>query len=311
MSSKHYNISVIIPTLNGEATLASFFDALKRQTVQPDEILVGDSCSDDATVDICIGNGAQITSIPREEFDHGGTRSLLTQKAKGEIVVFFTQDAILANPDGLELLIRPLVESQNVACSYGRQLPSNGSGVIAAHLRSFNYPPISSTRSYSDRVRYGLKTVFISNSFAAYKKEQLEEVGFFKNGLIFGEDTCTLGRLLLAGHKVAYVSEATVYHSHNYTIKQEFKRSFDIGVLHRSESWLLDTYGKAEGIGTQYIRSVFGMLWREKKYLLMSDCVMRSLCKFCGYKLGKAYNTIPATLRPHCSLHKLWWQRNG
>lgn len=310
MNSNHQAISVIIPTLNGEKSLVPFFDALNNQTIQPDEILVGDSCSDDATVEICVANGAVITSIPREEFDHGGTRTLLAQKATGEIVVFFTQDAILVEPDGIERLVRPLLDSDQIACSYGRQLPSNGAEAIAAHLRGFNYPQVSSVRDYNDRIRYGLKTVFISNSFAAYKKEQLEEVGFFKNGLIFGEDTCTLGRLLLNGHQVAYVSEAAVYHSHNYTMTQEFKRSFDIGVLHRSESWLLDTYGKAEGIGTQYIRSVFFMLWRDKKYLLILDCIIRTLCKFTGYKLGKSYTSIPAALRPRCSLHKLWWQKN-
>jgi rhamnosyltransferase len=310
MNSKRQTISVIIPTLNGEQTLVRFFEALKNQTLQPDEIVVGDSCSDDATVAICAENGAAVITIAREEFDHGGTRTLLAQKAKGEVVVFFTQDAILAEPDGIERLVQPLLQSDLIACSYGRQLPSKGAGPIAAHLREFNYPPESSVRNFSDRMRYGLKTVFISNSFAAYKKEPLESVGYFKNGLIFGEDTCTLGRLLLKGYQVAYISDAAVYHSHNYTMGEEFKRSFDIGVLHRSESWLGDTYGRAEGIGTDYIRSVFFTLWRDKKYFLMVDCIIRTLCKFTGYKLGKSYTSIPAALRPRCSLHKLWWQKN-
>lgn len=310
MTNKNQTISVIIPTLNGEQTLAGFFDALRKQTVQPDEILVGDSCSDDATVEICAANGAAVVTVAREEFDHGGTRTMLAQKAKGEIVVFFTQDAILAEPDGIERLVQPLLLSNQVACSYGRQLPGTGSGVIAAHLREFNYPPVSAVREYSDRTRYGLKTIFISNSFAAYKKAPLAAVGFFKNGLIFGEDTCTLGRLLQSGYKVAYISEATVYHSHNYTMREEFKRSFDIGVLHRSESWLLDTYGRAEGVGTQYVRSLFFTLWQNKKYMLMVDCIIRTLCKFTGYTLGKSYIRIPAAMRPHCSLQKLWWQKN-
>lgn len=310
MSNNYPSISVIIPTFNGEKSLVRFFDALKTQTVQPDEILVGDSCSDDASVEICAAYGAKITTIPRGEFDHGGTRTKLAKMSRGDIIVFFTQDAILADQDGINRLISPLLESSQIACSYGRQLPSDGAAVIPAHLRSFNYPPVSNVRDYSDRIHHGLKTVFISNSFAAYKKDQLEAVGFFKNGLIFGEDTCTLGRLLMEGYQVAYISEAAVYHSHNYSLFEEFKRSFDIGVLHKSESWLLETYGKAEGIGKQYIRSVFNMLWQERKYLLMVECFFRSICKFTGYKLGKAYTGIPAALRPCLSLHKLWWQKH-
>ncbi|HSL40477.1 MAG TPA: glycosyltransferase family 2 protein, partial [Desulforhopalus sp.] len=136
-----------------------------------------------------------------------------------------------------------------------------------AHLRLFNYPPQSSIRSHADRERFGLKTVFVSNSFAAYRRGPLEEVGYFKNTLIFGEDTCTLGRLLLAGYRVAYVSEAAVYHSHNYSLVEEFRRSFDIGVLHSTEKWLLATYGRAEGVGGRYVRSVLNMLSREKNII--------------------------------------------
>jgi rhamnosyltransferase len=305
------SISVIIPTLNGEKTLPEFFGALKMQSVQPDEILVVDSSSNDNSVEICRANGANIVTISRAEFDHGGTRTTLAKESTGEIIVFFTQDAILATRDALELLIAPLLENKDIACSCGRQLPRKNASVIASHLRFFNYPPKSSVRGYEDRHKFGLKTIFISNSFAAYKKEQLKEVRYFKNGLIFGEDTCTLGRLLVAGHRVAYVSEAAVYHSHNYAIIDEFKRSFDIGVLHSSEQWLMDTYGTAEGVGATYIRSVFSMLFRERKFLLMIDCFIRSACKFAGYKLGRSYRKLPGTIRPALSMHKLWWQKHN
>lgn len=303
------SISAIIPTLNGAETLGEFFAALKRQHVQPDEILVGDSESDDRTVEICRSAGAQIITVSRTGFDHGGTRTELTKLAHGQIVVFFTQDAILATRDALELLLAPLLRSPLVACSYGRQLPEKNASPVARHLRSFNYPQESFIRRYADRQQYGLKTVFISNSFAAYKKEPLAEVEYFKNGLIFGEDTCTLGRLLAAGHEVAYVGEAAVYHSHNYSLADEFRRSFDIGVLHSSEKWLLDTYGQAEGVGVKYVRSLFAMLVQERRYALFPDCLLRNVLKMIGYKLGRSYQQIPAAWRPVLSMHRLWWQK--
>lgn len=302
------HISVIIPTLNGEGTLEHFFVALKRQHLQASEVLVVDSSSADRSVEIAREYGAEVISIARSEFDHGGTRTMLARQAKGDFLVFFTQDAILASRDALQLLVTPLQDG-TVACSYGRQLPNIDASPVAAHLRLFNYPPESLQRAYDDRSRYGLKTIFISNSFAAYRKDRLEEVGYFKNGLIFGEDTCTLGRILAAGHKVAYVGEAAVYHSHNYTMRAELRRSFDIGVLHSREKWLLDTYGQAEGVGAQYVRSAVKDLLGAKHYLLIPDCLLRSMVKLIGYKLGRSYKILPATWRPVLSMNRLWWKR--
>lgn len=59
--------------------------------------------------------------------------------------------------------------------------------------------------------------------------------------MIFGEDTIAAAMLLQGGKKIAYVSDAEAYHSHNYTVGQEFKRYFDIGVLHSTENWILQS----------------------------------------------------------------------
>ena len=162
MSNKNSNpsISVIIPTFNGAATLGEFFAALKRQHVQPDEILVCDSSSEDTTVAICRAAGANVHIIDKAAFDHGGTRTSLAKLAKGEILVFFTQDAILATRDALNLLIAPLLLHDQVVCAYGRQLPGKDASPVAAHLRLFNYPPQSMVRDFSDRYRHGLKDNF-------------------------------------------------------------------------------------------------------------------------------------------------------
>lgn len=304
---KQHKISVIIPTLNGEATLPDFFAALLMQDLVVDEVLVGDSASEDSTVEICIEHGARVVSIPRNEFDHGGTRTLLATKATGDVLVYFTQDAVLSSPDALRKLITPLMENGIVCCVYGRQLPSPGASLLAAHLRSFNYPGESEIRSFSDRTQYGLKTVFVSNSFSAYKKGPLAAVGYFKNGLIFGEDTCTLGRLLKEGGNVYYASEAAVYHSHNYNYSEEFRRSFDIGVLHSAEKWLLETYGNAEGVGRIYVRSALAEILSQKKYTVVFDWILRTTVKFVGYKLGRSYKTLPNSVCSSLSLNRRWW----
>jgi rhamnosyltransferase len=303
--------SVIIPTRNGGRVLREFFSALRLQTLQPTAVIVGDSMSDDDTVDICRENGATVYPIDLHAFDHGGTRSLLTKKAPTEIVVFFTQDAILADREAVSRLLVPLAGDRTLSCCYGRQLPRIDANPISAHLRLFNYPERADVRTFADRNRLGIRTIFISNSFAAYRKSDLAAAGYFKNGLIFGEDTCTLGRLLQAGGKVMYVADAQVYHSHNYSWLEEFRRSFDIGVLHQSEKWLLATYGLAENVGARYVRELFASLWQQGKYGWMLDAAVRSAGKFAGYKLGRNFDKIPIIVRPTLSMHRRWWQGEG
>ena len=45
-------VSIAIATYNGARFLCEQLDSLYSQTVQPDEIIVSDDCSNDGTVDI-------------------------------------------------------------------------------------------------------------------------------------------------------------------------------------------------------------------------------------------------------------------
>ncbi len=303
-----FSVSVIIPTLNGGESLRELLAGLSIQTVLPDEILVIDSQSNDNTVEVAKIYGAQVLPIERASFDHGTTRSMAARVAKGDILVYFTQDVVPAHRRLLELLISPLLGSDSVAVSYGRQLPAFDADEISAHLRQFNYRDTSCLRTFEDRELLGLETVFISNSCAAYRKQKLAEVNYFKNGLIFGEDTCAAGRLLEKKYKIAYAADALVYHSHNYEWHEEFCRYFDIGVFHTDEAWLLKTYGGAADRGRQYVRSGIAHLYRLGFYGLIGDFVVRVALKFIGYHLGRHYKILPARLVPKMSMNKSYWR---
>jgi len=302
-------ITAIIPTLNGGDTFRHLLVGLASQTLAIDELLVVDSSSDDDTTAIALEFGARVISIAREDFDHGSTRSMAAKESKGDYLLYFTQDAVPEDNNVVEMLLAPLLQDENIALSYGRQLANPDATLFAKTLRLFNYPKESETRSFADKEQRGLKTVFVSNSCAAYRKKTLAEVGFFADGLIFGEDTCVAGKLLTAGYTMVYVAEAAVFHSHNYSIGEEFHRSFDIGVLHHTESWLLTTYGKAEGEGLKYIKFEFSSIIKKRKYQLIPAFFCRNLAKFSGYKLGSMYYALPQWLAPKLSMNKTWWSR--
>ena len=300
------SISVIVPTYQAHKYLGKLLEKLKIQTIDF-ELLIIDSSSTDDTVKIAQEYTDHIIIIPQSEFDHGGTRTKAAQIASGEIIVFLTQDALPVATDTVEEIIS-IFTHPSVGAAYGRQIPYSDTSIFGKHLRNFNYPKISHRRSLEDREKYGIKTVFLSDSFAAYRREALKKIEWFKDGLISSEDSYAGAKMLLAGYTLAYVAEAEVFHSHSYSIREEFKRYFDIGVFYNREKWILEKFGRAEGEGGKYVKSEFHYLLQNKKYLKIPEFFIRNGMKYLGYKLGQNYQHLPQNLIGKMSMHSLWWE---
>ncbi len=294
--------------MNGGELFSEVLAGIGRQKIDLEyELLVYDSCSTDDTVARAKACGAEVVSVRREDFDHGGTRSMAAQNAQGDILVFMTQDAVPENDTALEKLVVPLMEREDVVAVYGRQLPAPDADLFAEHLRLHNYPDRSYVRCWQDRYTYGFRTVFISNSFAAYRRDVLAAHGFFPEKQLFGEDTCAVANLLENGYCVAYMSEARVFHSHNYSLIQDFRRYFDIGVFHTCNSNMLKNFGSPTGAGKNFVRSEIAFLCRQGQYHRLAESILRSGAKFVAYQLGKRYKKLPKQLPPFLSLHRRWW----
>jgi rhamnosyltransferase len=133
-------ISLIIPTLNAGNSFKILLQSIKKQSLTPDQVIVIDSESDDATADIAREYGCIVISIRRQDFNHGSTRQLGVEQTDAEIVVFLTQDAILASADSLKNLIE-CFNDPAVGAAYGRQLPHYHSLPIGAHARLLSSLP--------------------------------------------------------------------------------------------------------------------------------------------------------------------------
>ena len=300
-------LSVVVPTLDAAAYWPSFSPALLK-CVQPEQVLILDSESTDGTPDLARGLGFAVKSVARKEFNHGTTRQLAVELLQeSEILVFLTQDAILTSPDAISKLHDAFADPK-VGAAYGRQLPRLGAGAIETHARDFNYPATSHLRDLVSRETLGFKTIFISNSFAAYRRTALVEIGGFPARVIFGEDTITAAKLLLADYTIAYVANATVRHSHRYTWTQEFKRYFDIGVLHSREGWLLREFGRAGGEGKRFVFSELHHLW-ESDPSEIPTAIVRTGLKLLGYRLGRLEARIPVDVKRSLSMHAQFWDQ--
>ena len=242
-------VSVIIPTLNAGKELPVLLNELHKQRHLVDEIIVVDSASTDDTNDICREDETvTLMAIEREDFDHGRTRDMALKQAAGEIVVFMTQDAVPANDCFIGNLIAPLSEPQ-VAVSTGRQLPKADATKMEHLVRSFNYPERSHVRSGEDIEAMGIKAFFTSDVCAAYRKDIYCSLGGFCYPVKTNEDMFYAATALKHGYKVAYAADALVYHSHNYTLREQYKRNYTQGYeIEKHRNLIGDVSQESEGV---------------------------------------------------------------
>ena len=301
------DISVIIPTLNASSNLQNIFNSILTSTIKPCDVIIIDSSSDDDTVSIALQNNAKVVKIAREEFNNGLTRSAAAHLAQGDILIFLTQDVLPANQYFLERLIYPIIVESDIGASYGRQIPCHHTGKLSAFDRMYNYPSISRIKGKDDVGDLGIKTVFLSNSFAAYRRVLWDELGGFPC-LIFAEDVYMAATMIRKGYRIAYVSEAQVYHSHDYTLKQEFKRYFDIGVFYGREDWIIKLCSRAESEGIRFMAKQLKYIVSEGYITLLPKLVLRNVLRYIGYQLGLKERLIPLKVKINISMHKNFWR---
>lgn len=299
-------IALVVPTFNPSQLWPQWLAAVQMQRLTASCVVV-DSSSTDGTDFASLPKGFIYQRIPATSFNHGGTRNLALKQfpAQTDVVVFMTQDALLADADSLQKLVSAF-DDPTIACAFGRQLPHADASALAAHARLFNYPDASRVVSVADKDRLGLKTCFMSNSFAAYRVADLKAVGEFPSNVILGEDMAVTARLLLAGKRVAYQADACVYHSHNYTPLEDFRRYFDTGVFHASEQWLLEAFGGASGEGLRFVKSELRYLLKHAPWMVPS-ALLRTVLKLLGYRLGRLEAYLPLWFKRLCSMHRGYW----
>lgn len=304
-------VNLYIPTLNAGSGISEVVDGIRAQTYPINRLIVIDSGSTDETLKHFQSIPHQLITIDKKDFDHGGTRHMAIEAyPDGEIFVLLTQDAILENKDALEKIVDAFRSNTKLGMCYGRQLPHRNAKVLESHSRLFNYPAKSQIRSFEDRERLGIRTISCSNSFAAYRNEAYFDAGGFPSGTILGEDVLIAGQMLLKGWEMAYLAEARVFHSHDYSLKEEFKRYFDIGVFHRDNPWIFEKFGKAGKEGFKYLRSELSYVLKHNLFLLPKT-VSSLFVKWGAYRLGLLHHSLPNKIKGSISMHAAHWAKNG
>lgn len=280
-------IEVVIPTYNGGKKFCQVAEMLKQQVgITPNDVLIIDSSSSDQTVQVAENAGFRVQIINKKDFGHGKTRRMAAEQSTAEYIVFMTQDAIPASNDSIIQLCKPLMENQNIGVTYGRQLPTPEAGAIGNHARLFNYPAHSQMKTKADIPVLGIKTIFCSDSFAAYNRGALISIGNFMD-VNFGEDTLVADSFIKNGFNIYYNANVCVYHAHGFTLCEEFKRSIIIGKLHHRYKKNFDFYGKVNREGLRFVKSEIYMLVGKGEIKLFLIAGLHNFIKFIGFQAGK------------------------
>lgn len=280
------NYALIIPTLNAAADIGRLLSAVLAQTLPPSEILIVDSSSEDETVSIASRvPGVRCIVIPRAEFDHGGTRDMALRMTHAEAVVFMTQDALPVNSACMERLLAPF-EDARVAAVGGRQIAWPDARAYEQAVRAHNYPSSSRVWDAGDIPVMGVRSFLISDVCAAYRCESYLAVGGFDHPLLTNEDMLMAERLLHAGYALAYAGDAAVYHSHNLTWMQEYRRNYAIGrVLKRYEARF--EHVRETGDGVALAKSVLLSLARRGHFIECFCFALNCSARLLGNRIGK------------------------
>lgn len=315
-------VDIIIPVYKPDDTFCLLLQRLREQTFVVHRLILLNT-EEDLWEDACakypiaqrlreLPFAHTLTHVTRDSFDHGGTRNLGARQSDADILIFMTQDAVPADRHLVEKLTEPFSdtsdEGSSVVVAYARQLPAEDCGVIERYTRQFNYPGESRTKGREDIPTLGIKTFFCSDVCAAYRRDLFVELGEFETPVIFNEDMFFAAHAVMEGWQIAYVAEARVIHSHNYSAVQQFHRNFDLAVSQTSHPEIFAQVS-SETEGMRLVKSTVKYLCSAGKPWLVWKLFVQCVGKYAGYFLGKRYRKLGRKMILRCTMNPTYWKK--
>ena len=280
-------VGLFLPTLNAGENFKETLLRIDNNKSIVDRLLIIDSGSNDNTVNLAQEHGFDIETIDKSVFTHGLVRKRASHRLDDcDFIVYMTQDALLQQ-DALNNLLSFIEPHDDMLVAYGKQeVQMEKSNIFEYEARQFNYPEHSRIKSMADKDTLGIKTVFSSDAFAVYNRHLLESIGNFPEEVNFEEDMYMAARGIMNGLTVGYCAEAKIYHSHHYTLAQEYKRYRSIGNFHKTYPWIQNKFGSNEQEGFKSVITEWKFLAKHGKPQLIFYSGLRVIAKYVGYKLG-------------------------
>ncbi len=227
-------VSVVVPVLNGRATVAECISSLLRLDYEPDrlELIVVDNSSTDGTAAVLAEHRGRIRILHETVRGSSAARNTGIAAATGECIAFTDADCIV-QPDWLRHLIPPLEDA--------------GVGIAGGEIRSIQ--PCNRIELFGERLhdhRQAIEVFVPSYAITmnwASRRDVLEQAGLFDVALLRGADAELALRIRGAGYRIVYCPGARIFHRNPPTLRRLFAK----GMLHGRST--VGVMGKAAPLG--------------------------------------------------------------
>ncbi|MBI2252653.1 MAG: hypothetical protein HYU63_07970, partial [Armatimonadetes bacterium] len=147
-----------------------------------------------------------------------------------------------------------------------------------------------------------------SNVSSCIRKKFLAHIPF-NNDIVFAEDREWFIKVIKAGYTIVYEPNSIVYHSHNYSLKYNFKRAFDFGISSNKWEGQLNLENKISFFDLlfrffNHIYRDYIFMKRNKislKFKWLSYGAIWRFAIFIAQWLGAHYKYLPKTIRKKLS----------
>ena len=226
------DISIIIPFLNAENTLARALDSLQHCYIDNGEIVLVDNNSKDDSLSLCAdfksrNPGLKIIITKEAKPGQAAARNTGARISSGNWLLFTDSDCLPSAAwvqDYLRHFGDKLIGA--VAGCIRPHLPTNA---VQKTLSLFTLPE-NPHEIVHDRFKFG-EGLYPSANLAV-RRDVFGLVGGFNESLMYGEDHDLCYRIYGAGYKIKAVVDASVEHIHRTSIRHLVRQSFGFGTAH-------------------------------------------------------------------------------
>ncbi len=235
-------VSLLLPVKNQERDVRELMAlVLAQKAAARLEIIAVDSGSKDGTVAVLEEFGATVLRIDPADFDHGLTRNLAAEHARGEVLIFLSGRSRPAEERWLAPLLSVLDEDPQAAGVCSRVLPKSDADLLTVKdgKRELSASSLRERKVIEDwdtyrRLTADQRRVLLNfhTVGAAIRAEVFRQIGF-RSVETLGEDLLWSREVVEAGWALWHEPASVVYHSHNYSLRELFSRNLDDGLANR------------------------------------------------------------------------------
>lgn len=205
--------SVVIRCYNEEKYIGKLLHGISQQNAFEVEIILVDSGSSDGTLAIASRYPIKITTIKPDEFSFGRSLNLGCANATKEFIVIASAHVYPLYKNWLKKLLTPF-NNPLVGLVYGRQ--------IGGKVTKFSEHQVFA-KWFPEATNADQNHPFCNNANAAIRRNLWEKYPYDER-LTGLEDLDWAQRIMRAGHKIVYQSQAAVAHIHNEFYRQIYNR---------------------------------------------------------------------------------------